>query len=328
VVGRDDWLFYAGEKTMEDLVGRERLSDAELAAWLRTVEGRRAWWREHGADYLFVIAPNKSTVYPEKLPAFLQRQRRPGKLDQLLDYFTANKVNAPFVDLRGPLNAAKGTFPQLYWPTDSHWSAEGLVVSSDAIMTALKLMGVPQRPRDERTWLRSERVLREGDCIDLLALQRRWPLEHITQLRLIAPPDGRITKTPLADMAVWDAVSAAEKPLAFERDSGVGRAVMFCDSFFRAGGLARDAPAQSPLVLNFQRFISIWPWRAAQNLASYDLVAAVAQLERPTIVIEQWTERYLRTPPPDDPEFQRAREAAIAAAKASAAPAPAANGAR
>jgi hypothetical protein len=328
VVGNDKWLFYAGEKTMEDLRGRDLLSDAELAAWLQAVEGRRAWWREHGADYVFVIAPNKSTVYPEKLPEFLQRQRRPGKLDQLLDYFTAHAIAAPFIDLRAPLRASKSSSNSLYWPTDSHWSAEGLMISCNAIMNGLERMGVRHRPRDETSWVRGERVSREGDCIGLLTMQGRWPIEPITQLRITAPPDARSATTPVASLPVWKSVSPWAQPLAFERDSGVGRAVMFCDSFFRVGGLASDTPAQSPLILNFQRFVSIWPWLGTHNMATYDVVAAVAQMERPTIVIEQWTERYLRTPPPDHPEFQRARQAAIAAMKTTPAPPTSANGTR
>ncbi len=100
------------------------------------------------------------------------------------------------------------------------------------------------------------------------------------------------------------------EPFAFERASGVGRAVMLCDSFFRVGGLAADVNAQTPLLLNFQRFVSLWNWNATTNLANHEMLADLAEKERPTVVIEQWTERYLRTPPPDHPEFQRARAAA------------------
>jgi hypothetical protein len=172
-------------------------------------------------------------------------------------------------------------------------------------------MGVPHRMRDEISWIKDERVVREGDCIGLLSMNGRWPLEPITQLRIIAPPDARSTQTAVSGLPVWKSVSAWAQPIAFERDSGVGRAVMLCDSFFRAGGMAGDTPAQSPLILNFRRFVSLWPWLGAHNVATYEVVAAIAQLEQPTIVIEQWTERYLRTPPPDHPEFQRARIAAI-----------------
>lgn len=308
VVGRDDWLFYTGDKTIQDLFGRDRMNEGELTAWREAAEGRRAWWRERGAHYLLVLVPNKSTVYPEKLPAFLRTQARGGKLDQLVEHLRTRSSPVAVVDLRAALLAAKSG-PTLYWPTDSHWSAGGLVAASDAIMARLGELGVPHRVRDEAAWTKIEHATRAGDCIGLLAMTGRWPLEPVTQLRLTFPPDFRASPTPVSALPLWQPGSPWSWPLAFERDSGVGRTVMFCDSFFRVGGLADDALAQAPLVLNFKRFVSVWNWIGTQNLAGYEMVSAIAEAERPTLVIEQWTERYLRTRPPDHPEFQRARGA-------------------
>ena len=169
VVGRDDWLFYTGEMTVEDLLGRDRLSEAELTDWRRALEGRRAWWRERGAEYLLVLVPNKSTVYPEKLPAFLRAQTRPGKLDQLLSHLREQKSPVPLLDLRPALRAAKAQ-QIVYWPTDSHWNAEGLAAACDAITARLRELGLPQRVRDERTWSKAEQAVREGDCVRLLTM--------------------------------------------------------------------------------------------------------------------------------------------------------------
>lgn len=309
VVGRDDWLFYTGEMTVPDLLGRDRMSEAELNNWQRAVEGRRAWWRERGADYLVVLVPNKTTIYADRLPLFLRSQARPGKLDQIIDHLRRQRSPVPVLDLRPALFAAKakGT---VYWPTDSHWSAEGLAAGSAAILTRLQEMGVPLQPRDETAWMRIETVRREGDCVRLLAMNGLWPVAPVSQLRLICPPDCRAVPTPLSDFPVWKSVGPWAAPLAFERASGVGRAVMLCDSFFRVGGQPSDVNSQTPLLFNFRRFVSLWNWYSTQNLATYEMVVDIAQKERPTVVIEQWTERYLRTPAPDHPEFQRARAAA------------------
>jgi hypothetical protein len=309
VVGRDDWLFYSGERTVEDLLGRDRLSDAELAQWRRAVEGRRAWWRERGAEYLLVLVPNKTTIYPDRLPAFLRSQARPGKLDQVVGHLRDQRSPVPVLDLRAALFAAKAQ-QTVYWPTDSHWNAEGLTVASAAILARLGELGVPAGQRDEAAWMKNEYVVREGDCIGLLTMKGRWPLEPVSQLRLTFPPDLRAVPTPLSDFPVWKTVGPWAVPLAFERTSGVGRAVMLCDSFFRVGGQPGDVNSQSPLILNFQRFVSLWSWAGETNLADYAMVADIAARERPTVVIDQCTERYLRTPPPDHPEFQRARTAA------------------
>lgn len=309
VVGRDDWLFYVGEKTVPDLLGRDRLSAKELEQWRQAIEGRRAWWRERGAEYLFVLVPNKSTLYPERLPAFLRSQVRPGKMEQLTEYFRSQGSPVPVLDLRAALFEAKAR-QTIYWPTDSHWNAAGLAAGSEAIMAKLRAMGVSPGPRDEAAWTKIELVTREGDCIGLLTLGGRWPLEPVSQLRLTFPPDMRAVPTPLGDAPTWAIVGDWAKPRAFERASGVGRVVMLCDSFFRVGGQPADVNAQAPLILNFRRFVSLWDWIGGMNLATYEMMADIAAHERPTLVIEQWTERYLRTLPPDHPEFQRARAAA------------------
>ncbi|MCX6951178.1 MAG: hypothetical protein NTV51_03195, partial [Verrucomicrobia bacterium] len=257
VVGRNDWLFYSGEMTVQDLLGRDRMNEEELSAWRRAIEGRRAWWRERGAEYLLVLVPNKSTIYPELLPAFLRTQIRPGKLDQVVDYFRAKASPVPLLDLRAALRTAKAR-NTVYWPTDSHWNAEGLAAGCDAIMARLGQMGVPLRPPEEQPRTKIERVTREGDCIGLLTMNGRWPLEPVSQLRLQFPADLRAVPTPVSDFSVWKTMDPWAIPLAFERDSGVGRAVMLCDSFFRVGGQPGDVNSQSPLILNFRRFVSLW----------------------------------------------------------------------
>jgi hypothetical protein len=309
VVGRDDWLFYTGERTVPDLLGRDRLNETELVNWQQAVEGRRAWWREHGAEYLVVLVPNKSTIYPDRLPAFLRAQAQPGKLDQIVNHLRIHQSPVSVLDLRPALFAAKakGT---VYWPTDSHWNGEGLAAGSAAILTRLREMRVPLRSSDASNWTKIEYLAREGDCIGLLTMNGRWPLVPVSQLRLTFPPDFSAVPTPLSDFPAWKTVGPWGTPLAFERTSGVGRAVMMCDSFFRVGGQPGEVNSQSPLVLSFQRFVSLWSWVSTTNLATYEMVADIAEKEKPTVIIEQWTERYLRTPAPDHPEFQRARTAA------------------
>lgn len=306
MIGRDDWLFYIGENTVPDLFGRDRMNQSELQQWQQAVEGRRAWWRERGADYLVVLVPNKSTIYPERLPAFLRSQARPGKFDQIIDHLSKEKSPVTVFDLRPALFAAKET-STVYWPTDSHWNGEGLAAGSAAIIARLRELGVPLRAPESENWTKIETVAREGDCIGLLTMNGRWPLQLVSQLRLNFPPDLRAVPTPLTDFPVWESVGPWAVPLAFERTSGVGRAVMLCDSFFRVGGQPGEVNSQTPLVLEFQRFVSLWNWNGTTNMANYDMIADIAAREKPTLVIEQWTERYLRTPAPDHPEFQRAR---------------------
>lgn len=303
IVGRNDWLYYVGDNTIQDLLGRDRYSAEELKAWLAGLEGRAAWWRARGAKYMLVIAPNKTTACPENLPFLLRARLRPGKLDQLLDYLREQHCTESVLDLRPALSAAKDK-GSVYWETDSHWNGRGLLAACDAIMAKARELGAPTGAEDYHSMLRIENIAREGDCVGLLRLPGGWPSAPAAVLTLQYPADFRVSQTGLEQTGV---------PLAFERPSGSGRTVMLCDSFFRLGGLPNGMDGRTPLVLPFQRFVSIWSWHGRDNLAPYERCLEVANVEQPTLVIEEWTERYLRTPPPDHPEFAQARAAMHAA---------------
>jgi hypothetical protein len=308
VVGRDNWLFYTGDSTIEDWVGRDRMSGAELENWRRAAEGRQAWLRQRGIQYLLVFVPNKSTVYPEKLPFLLRAQRRPGKFDQILGYLRSQNSSVRVLDLRKALVSGKAREVN-YWPTDSHWNAHGLVTGSDAIAGQLHGLGLGRPVEAGPGAIKIESVYRDGDCVSLLAMNGRWPLFAMPQLSPGPELGLHAVETPLSDLPIWKR-GGTTPPVAFECASGVGRAVMLCDSFFRVGGLAAGAQGQSPLAWQFHRFVSLWDWVGSQNLSSYDMILAIAEKEHPDVVIEEWTERYLRTPMPDSPEFARARAAA------------------
>jgi hypothetical protein len=51
--------------------------------------------------------------------------------------------------------------------------------------------------------------------------------------------------------------------------------------------------------------VSVWDWNDAENLADFPTLEEIVTREHPDIVVEQFTERYLRTPPPDHPEFRK-----------------------
>lgn len=298
IVGQDGWLFYSGNHTIDDLLGRDRLTDAELTLWQHALEKRYDWWKQHGAQYLFVIVPNKSTIYPERLPAIYQSQIRPGKLDQLLEYLRAHDCGVPILDLRAALLASKAVEP-VYWQTDTHWNAAGLLAACKAIRTKLDELGVVCGHAD---WPLQAQVAvspREGDCVRVLRMHDAWPLEQALQLRIGQSSKMRVVK------ADYPAIT---RPLAFESTAGKGRAVLLGDSFFRVGGLASDAQGAVPLLLDFERFVTFWPWEGDSDRATYELLAEIAAKEKPTVIVEQWTERYLHTIPADDPDSRRARE--------------------
>ncbi len=71
VVGRGDWLFYTGDRSLENRLHQIPLSAASLDQWATRIEQRKRWLAARGIRYLFVVAPDKQSIYPEYLPRSL-----------------------------------------------------------------------------------------------------------------------------------------------------------------------------------------------------------------------------------------------------------------
>ena len=69
VIGQQGWLYYAGERTMDDYRATEPLTSAALDEWQAAIAARHQWLAQRGIHYLLVVVPNAQTIYPEYLPA-------------------------------------------------------------------------------------------------------------------------------------------------------------------------------------------------------------------------------------------------------------------
>src|SRR5262249_28073941 len=122
VLGRDGWLFYSGEGAgAEPFSGPTgSFTQQELIGYQRLLEQRRDWLAQRGVGYLFVVAPNKQSIYPEYLPPGCNLGPSQHRLDQFLAHMQQHSTVA-VVDLRPALREAKRLAPT-YFKTDTHWN--------------------------------------------------------------------------------------------------------------------------------------------------------------------------------------------------------------
>ena len=124
ILGRGGWLYYA--PTLEDFSG-PRLTDAELEQIAQRLSSLQQEAQAHGAQFLFTVAPNKNSLYPEHMPAWAENGHEGADLVRLLPYLERYGVN--YADLYAP------AMP--YYRTDSHWTAEGAAMAADRLLGAL-----------------------------------------------------------------------------------------------------------------------------------------------------------------------------------------------
>lgn len=153
--GQDGWLFYGGEHMIDHYLGVARYTPEQLQAWQKLLEKRRDWLAKRGIQYLFVIPPDKQSVYGGELPSWLQKAvpaHRETKLDQLLAYMHAHST-VTILDLRQPLMAAK-TIAPTYLKDDTHWNTFGGFVACQEIIKVLtsRVDGLPLLHVEDFTW--------------------------------------------------------------------------------------------------------------------------------------------------------------------------------
>lgn len=126
VRGLDEWIFLSATKSGPTFRGANPFSEKQLDLWIRLIESHRDYCAAMGANYLYVICPNKETIYPEYVPDHWTKIG-PTRLEQLVERLKA-RPDLPFLDLRPSLRALKdgdSVGDELYTKLGSHWNGRG-----------------------------------------------------------------------------------------------------------------------------------------------------------------------------------------------------------
>lgn len=166
IEGKNDWLYFGSEGSVPVMRGLDPFTEKDLEDWKADLEARRDWLRSRGIEYVFAIAPNKQTIYPEFVPDEL-RQLGPTRLEQLTAYMQAHS-DVRFVDLRPALEAEKahdagGDF--VYYPLGSHWAWRGGWIAWNEIERALAAKWPALRPLPREELVRREATELSADSM-------------------------------------------------------------------------------------------------------------------------------------------------------------------
>jgi alginate O-acetyltransferase complex protein AlgJ len=269
--GKGGWYFYASDKMIEHASGQIRFDDDTLRAWSDLLEARRDWLAKRGIAYLFVVPPDKHTVYPEFLPDWIYSGGSPTKLAQFVDFMKAHST-VPILDLRPVLTEAKQK-ARVYQFTDTHWTPEGGFVTYQALVRELARQRPGLEPLDSSQFSRATISKPGGDLATLMGQEGLIEKDYVTLAPI--PP---LESVPLAtDAAIlpkdW---GKNPEPRVTDNPKASGKVILFRDSF---------AGSWVPFLSHhFNRVIYIW---------QYDWDSAFIQREKPDVVIDEILERFL-----------------------------------
>jgi alginate O-acetyltransferase complex protein AlgJ len=285
LVGRDGWLFLQGERMIAQCTRTDVFSEQELENWRRLLEMRRNWLRARGAKYLFVVPPDKHTVYSEYLPDWLERGTGQSKVQQLVNYMKARST-VEVLDLCHALIEAKKTHVA-YLKTDTHWNPFGGFVAYRAVMEALarQMPSLEPLPMEALDWKPGPNP-NEGDLARLMgATDSYWETEWLD--RVVLKPMARLKE-------VYDPVRLPQSglkatwPFFTLNTNASGKAIIVRDSFACSWYLY--------LGQHFREVIYLWKYEKDQPHYEWDrpLIAR----EKPDVLIDEMLERFFCTEDP------------------------------
>jgi hypothetical protein len=270
IIGRDDWLFYTDGDMVEHYRGVRQFTPQDLLDWQRLLEHRRNWLAQRGIKYLFIVAPDKQSVYPEQLPTWLTKVRPDTKLDQFLAYMRAHST-VDVLNLRPALRDARRIAPT-YFKTDTHWNLFGGFVACQEIVKDLSKLQPELQPPSLESFELENKLTSGGDLANLLGLDNSEITEDNTILM--------VQKTNLPTLEIT--TNTTKNPKARES------VIIFHDSFGNA--------IKPFLGSSFGKVV---------YMGQQELDAGLIEREKPNIVISEIVEREFNV---NDPEKMMAEE--------------------
>ena len=141
IVGENDWLYY--ESTLDDYLNIPTLTARSAANAAISLSLMQEYAQKNGATLLFMVAPNKNSLYDENMPDRYVPLEQDGNWELMQKAMAAEGVN--YLDLFALFDSSDEI---MYHAEDSHWNNMGAAYVQKAIMDAFGLEGTDYSQRE------------------------------------------------------------------------------------------------------------------------------------------------------------------------------------
>lgn len=131
IVGSGGWLYY--RSTLDNYLGDNVFSERKTKSLVRNLEILREFSESRGAEFMFTIAPNKNTLYPEHMPYYYS-QKVSGESNREKVSEALAESDVEYCDL---FSLFGNQDEVLYFARDSHWNNKGALMAYDAVLSQL-----------------------------------------------------------------------------------------------------------------------------------------------------------------------------------------------
>ncbi len=131
VVGEDDYLFYSS--TLDNYLGKNTLSDRAIDNIAHNLKLTQSYVTSNGARFMFTVAPNKNSLYPEYMPYYYGKKVSSQKDIENLEK-AMEEYGISYCDLYPVFEESDEV---MYLKQDSHWNDKGAMLAYDKILNEL-----------------------------------------------------------------------------------------------------------------------------------------------------------------------------------------------
>ncbi len=130
VVGKDDFLFY--HDTVDDFLGLHALSESDIQRISKTLSLMEEYVSSVGSEFLFFVAPNKNSIYPEYMPDNYLKSENISSTKSLYSSLSPDI----YLDMHEVLSESDEL---VYYKKDTHWNNRGAYIGFSEILDNLSI---------------------------------------------------------------------------------------------------------------------------------------------------------------------------------------------
>lgn len=264
--GKNGWFFYISSgdgNNLNDFYKKNLLTESQQEAMRQRAKDIIRWCSENNIKPLFIIGPNKHSVYPEHYP--FCRPEGITRADQIAQILSS--VQADFIFPRDELLKRKSdTNLPLYYETDTHWNSLGAYYASLLAIEKIKNLfpecSFPQTEYEQSVSFNTQ----TGDILPMLSI------ENAKSTAISFAPKGET-----AELYEYIKNEGTNGVQTKGKNTQLPKALVFRDSFYSA-----LEPFLSPLFSE-----SECKWKQFREEDKKDILEY-----KPDIIIFEAVERY------------------------------------
>jgi len=285
IIGKDEFLFLGNKyaEVLDKTQGIYKYSEKDIDIWTNKLKNIQTWYEDRGIKFVIVIAPNKHSIYKEKLPDWMNYNGRT-ITDDIANY--SEKKGIKLLDIRKRLKEKKDT--QLYFTTDTHWNNKGSAIAYEETIRYINNIYKTKYKTPKYEFLKTHR--RSGDLAAFLKIGSVLPKYLESNYNFVFEKESNVCHGYINNKKIIEKCSNKKNPrMGINRNDqyminksslNKDKLLLICDSF---GG------ANSKLYN--ETFNTIWKFH--YNHINGSKLSDFVFKHKPDIIIYQVVERSL-----------------------------------